>query len=115
MEVRVMNKLKWNGWQETLKFKPFEQSQDELESWFVDNPIRNITITLSFLFGVIGVVLTIYVPLTLYPDIAYAFCVGLRAILSGFEWHLGLKTMALNNLFFVIVAVMLLILAKNML
>lgn len=88
-----------------LKFKPFDEASDgvDYEERYANSRALSIGIVLSFSVAFVGLLLAIIGHEAAIDTVLIA--VGISAVVSGMEWHSGLRARALNQLFVTVLCV----------
>lgn len=96
-----------------LMFKPFDELEDSINASYVNSTIRGMVILLTLIISIYAFIWSIIDTQTNMPFILFAIGMLGKCVQVIIEWHLGLKAMAKNGLFFVIVFTIVFILIKN--
>lgn len=96
-----------------LIFKPFDESEDEINASYINSTIRGLVILLTLIISIYAFIWSMIDTQTNMPFVLFALGMLGKCVQVIIEWHLGLKAMAKNGLFFVIVFSFFFVLIKN--
>ncbi|MDC4147567.1 hypothetical protein [Acinetobacter baumannii] len=97
-----------------ILFRPFDETNDLDKKESLNSPFRVFLIISVLVLGSCGFIGAILYPNSNTTLALIALAVSLKAIQVIIEWHLGLKAMAKNSLFLVIVMTIFIMILRNL-